>query len=153
LPRTIFFFSYPPPVVWHIACVSIPTGRSWFDEANAPYRFERRENLLAKKKKSPKKKRWPQHVTETSNALDLDKGVFAPRVPRAIARSLKRSAARGRRRKVDPFRSAMSMLNFYINRAGRKLSLAQRSRLEAAKVKLNVLFHRKPKSKRKGTGT
>jgi hypothetical protein len=47
----------------------------------------------------------------------------------------------------------MSMLNFYINRAGRKLSLAQRSRLEAAKVRLNVLFHRKPKSKRKGTGT
>jgi hypothetical protein len=124
----------------------------WFIKQNAFYRFERRENLLAKKKKSPKKKRWSQHVTETSNALDLDKGVFTLRDPRAIARSLKRSATRSRRRKVDPFRSAMSMLNFYINRAGRKLSQAQRSRLEVAKVKLNALFHRKPKSKRKGTG-
>ena len=109
--------------------------------------------MLAKKKKSRMKKRWSQHVTKTSNALDLDKGVFTLRDSRAIARSLKRSALRSRRRKVDAFRSAMSMLNFYINRAGRKLSQAQRSRLEAAKAKLNISFHRKPKSKRKSTGT
>jgi hypothetical protein len=108
--------------------------------------------VSAKKKKSRWKKHWSQHVTETSNALDLDKGVFTLRDPSAIARSLKRSATRSRRRKVDAFRSAMSMLNFYINRAGRKLSQRQRSRLQAAKLKLNVLFHRKPKSKRKNTG-
>jgi len=65
--------------------------------------------MLAKKKKSRMKQRWSRHITETSNALDLDKGVFALRDPRAIARSLKRSAVRSRRRKVDAFRSAMSM--------------------------------------------
>jgi len=69
-----------------------------------------------------KTKRWSQRVTETSNALDLDKGVFSLDNPRKIALSLKRSADRSRRRKADPFRSAMSMLNFYINRAGRNLS-------------------------------
>jgi Protein of unknown function (DUF3175) len=90
-----------------------------------------------------KGKRWSQRVTETSDALDLKKGVFALRDPGRIARSLKRSADRSRRRKTDPFRPAMSMLNFYINRAGRKLSKAQRARLEAAKEKLHVLYHRK----------
>ena len=66
-------------------------------------------------------KRWSQHVTETSNALDLEHGVFSKQDPRAIARSLKRSAERIRRRKSDSYRSAMSMLTFYINRAGKKL--------------------------------
>jgi hypothetical protein len=109
--------------------------------------------VSAKKKKFRQKKRWSQHVTETSNALDLDKGVFTLRHPSAIARSLKRSATRSRRRKVDAFRSAMSMLNFYINRAGRELSQTLRSRLQAAKVKLNALFHRKPKRKLTSRGT
>jgi hypothetical protein len=75
-------------------------------------------------------KRWSQHVTKTSNALDLDRGVFTLDNPRSIARSLKRSADRSRRRKSDPFRSAMSMLNFYINRAGKELPRTQRARLE-----------------------
>jgi hypothetical protein len=61
---------------------------------------------------APKRKRWSRHVTQTSNALDLDKGAFTRGDPRSIARSLKRSADRSRRRKTDPFRSAMSMLNF-----------------------------------------
>jgi hypothetical protein len=78
------------------------------------------------------RKRWSQRVTEKSNALDLDEGVFSRDDPRSIARSLKRSADRSRRRKSDPFRSAMSMLTFYINRAGKKLSKDQRSRLEVA---------------------
>ena len=65
-----------------------------------------------------KAQRWSQRVTESSNALDLDKGVFTQANPRSIARSLKRSADRSKRRKTDPFRSAMSMLNFYMNRAG-----------------------------------
>ena len=90
----------------------------------------------------PKAKRWSRRVTETSNALDLDPGVFSLDDPRSIARSLKRSADRSRRRKSDPFRSAMSMLNFYINRAGKNLSKTRRSRLEAAKDELRDLYHR-----------
>ncbi|HSD43830.1 MAG TPA: DUF3175 domain-containing protein [Burkholderiales bacterium] len=87
-----------------------------------------------------KRERWSQRVTETSNALDLEPGVFALDDPRQIARSLKRSAERSRRRKTDPFRSAMSMLNFYVNRAGTQLPAAQRARLEAAKDELRALF-------------
>lgn len=86
--------------------------------------------------------RWSQRVTDESNALDLEPGVFALADPRAIARSLKRSAERSHRRKATPFRSAMSMLTFYINRAGRQLTKAQRSRLEQAKNELRALFGR-----------
>jgi hypothetical protein len=81
-------------------------------------------------------------VTRESDALDLKKGVFSKRSPKAIALSLKRSAERSRRRKSDPYRSAMSMLTFYINRAGDTLSAAQRKRLEAAKDELRSLFKR-----------
>ena len=87
-------------------------------------------------------KRWSAHVMETSNALDLDAGVFSLENPRAIARSLKRSAERSRRRKADPFRSAMSMLTFYINRAGSKLPRKRRAVLEQAKDELRAAFHR-----------
>ena len=86
--------------------------------------------------------RWSQRVTETSNALDLEPGVFTWDDPLRIARSLKRSAERSRRRKADPFRSAMSMLTFYINRAGRGLPAARRACLEAAKDELRALFDR-----------
>lgn len=89
---------------------------------------------------SPNKKRWSQHVTDTSNALDLDPGVFTWKDPRQIALSLKNSAERSTRRKTDPFRSAMSMLTFYINRAGRQLNAQQLARLEAAKDELRTLF-------------
>jgi hypothetical protein len=87
-------------------------------------------------------KRWSQNVTENSNALDLVPGVFSRQDPRSIARSLKRSADRSRRRKTDPYRSAMSMLTFYINRAGKNLSKPSRDRLEAAKAFLRELYHR-----------
>jgi hypothetical protein len=87
-----------------------------------------------------RKKYWSQDVTNHSNALDLEAGVFTLDDPRQIAASLKRSADRSRRRKADPFRSAMSMLNFYINRAGRKLPKRQRKTLEAAKDELRDLF-------------
>jgi hypothetical protein len=93
-------------------------------------------------------KRWSQRVTERSDALDLDAGVFTRTDPRSIARSLKRSADRSRRRKSDPYRSAMSMLTFYINRAGKTLSAAQRRRLDAAKDELRRLY-RKPPAKRR----
>lgn len=86
--------------------------------------------------------RWSQRVTETSNALDLEPGVFALTDPRAIAASLQRSAERSTRRRVEPFRSAMAMLVFYVNRAGRQLAPAQRRRLEQAKDELRALFGR-----------
>ena len=79
---------------------------------------------------------------ERSDALDLDRGVFTKRDPRAIALSLRRSAQRSRRRKAEPFRSAMSMLTFYINRAGRKLPTAQLRVLERAKDELRRLYGR-----------
>ena len=93
---------------------------------------------------SPRKpaKRWSQRVTEESNALDLEDGVFALDDPREIARSLKRSAERSRRRKAPPFRSAMSMLVFYINRAGGNLSKSRRAKLERAKDELRALYRR-----------
>ena len=87
-------------------------------------------------------RRWSQRVTETSNALDLDAKVFTRRDPRSIARSLKRSAERSRRRKTDPYRSAMSMLTFYINRAGTNLSASQRRVLQRAKSELRRVFGR-----------
>jgi hypothetical protein len=89
---------------------------------------------------TPKRKRWSQRVTTKSNALDLETGVFTKDDPRSIARSLKKSAESSKRRKSDPFRSAMSMLTFYINRAGSQLSDEQRKRLEAAKDELRALF-------------
>ena len=87
-------------------------------------------------------KRWSQRVTKESNALDLEEGVFALDDPREIARSLKRSAERSRRRKAPPFRSAMSMLVFYINRAGGGLSKSRRAKLERAKDELRALYGR-----------
>jgi len=86
--------------------------------------------------------RWSQDVTRHSNALDLEKDVFAQADPKRIARSLKRSAEHSERRKSSPFRSAMSMLTFYINRAGKHLPAAQRRRLEAAKDELRKLYDR-----------
>src|SRR5579872_2833036 len=90
----------------------------------------------------PSRNRWSQHVTETSDALDLDKGVFRLTNPTRIARSLKRSAESSRRRKASPFQSAMSMLNFYINRAGRGLPAKQKRTLTQAKSELRRLFGR-----------
>lgn len=87
-------------------------------------------------------KRWSQRVTETSSALSLEPRVFALSDPRKIALSLKRSAERSRRRKGTSFQSAMSMLNFYINRAGRNLPPTRRARLEKAKTELRKLYGR-----------
>ena len=89
-----------------------------------------------------KTRRWSQRVTRTSNALDLESGVFRKRSPRAIARSLAHSAEASKRRKVPPFRSAMSMLTFYVNRAGRGLSARDRQTLTRAKQELRKLYGR-----------
>ena len=87
-------------------------------------------------------RRWSARVTRESNALDLTQGVFSQRSPRAIARSLKRSAEHSRRRKSDPYRSAMSMLTFYINRAGKNLPAGRKKILNNAKGELRKAFGR-----------
>lgn len=92
--------------------------------------------------------RWSQHVTETSDALSLEDGVFTKADPKAIARSLKRSAEASHRRKSDPFRSAMSMLTFYVNRGGKNLDGRHKRILEQAKVELRRLFGRDEASPR-----
>jgi len=89
--------------------------------------------------------KWSAEVTEHSDALDLEAGVFKLRSAAAIARSLKRSAEQSGRRKSSPYRSAMSMLTFYVNRAGKNLTPAQRRRLEAAKAELRKLFAKEEK--------
>jgi hypothetical protein len=86
--------------------------------------------------------RWSAAVTHGSNAMDLENGVFKLNDPHRIALSLKRSAERSRRRKGTPFQSAMSMLNFYINRAGSGLSARQKSILTHAKEELRQEFHK-----------
>jgi Protein of unknown function (DUF3175) len=91
-------------------------------------------------KASPK--RWSQRVTQESDALDLKQGVFKLTSAKKIATSLKRSAEQSSRRKAGAYRSALSMLTFYINRAGKTLPKTQRARLERAKVELKRQFGR-----------
>ena len=86
--------------------------------------------------------KWSAEVTEHSDALDLEPNIFESDDPKEIARSLKRSAEKSERRKSEPYRSAMSMLTFYINRAGKNLPEKQKKVLEKAKVELRELFGR-----------
>jgi len=85
-------------------------------------------------------RRWSQRVTANSDALDLESGIFGSTSSGRIAASLKRSAERSRRRKGTPFQSAMSMLNFYINRAGKNLPAERKRVLAGAKAELRQLF-------------
>ncbi len=94
---------------------------------------------------APKKDWWSQQVTETSDALSLEPEVFTRGDPAAIARSLKESAEMSTRRKSGPFRSAMSMLTFYINRAGKNLPGQRKRILEKAKNELRRLYGRRPR--------
>lgn len=87
-------------------------------------------------------KKWSSDVTKNSDALDLGEGVFTKDDPKEIATSLKRSAEESTRRKATPYQSAMSMLNFYINRAGSNLSDRRKRTLENAKVELKKMFER-----------
>jgi Protein of unknown function (DUF3175) len=88
--------------------------------------------------------KWSQDVTEHSDALDLEGGVFTLDDPKKIAASLKRSAEHSKRRKGTPFQSAMSMLTFYLNRAGKDLKPKQKKVLEEAKDALREAFGREP---------
>jgi hypothetical protein len=105
-----------------------------------------RRKTAHRKTTAKKTRKWSAKVTERSDAMTLADDVFKQRSAAAIARSLKRSAERSRRRKASPFRSAMSMLNFYINRAGKNLSAAKRRKLERAKDELREAFGREPKA-------
>jgi Protein of unknown function (DUF3175) len=96
--------------------------------------------MLAHYRRMKSGSRWSQRVTQESDALTLEKGVFSKRSSHEIASSLKRSAERSSRRKSSPFRSAMSMLNFYINRAGRNVGVKQKRVLERAKSELRNAF-------------
>ncbi len=89
-------------------------------------------------------RKWSAKVMATSDALDLEKNIFRGRDPKRIAASLKHSAERSKRRKGTPFQSAMSMLNFYINRAGKNLPATEKRRLERAKTELRRQFGREP---------
>jgi uncharacterized protein DUF3175 len=112
-------------------------------DRNVRERTERPEltqHMTRNASKKTSARRWSQHVTETSNALDLKSRVFTWNSPRRIAHSLKRSAEASRRRKASPFQSAMSMLNFYINRAGRNLPARKKRVLAQSKTELRRLF-------------
>jgi len=108
----------------------------------------RKSSNRSRARRSPKRpatsrrggRRWSRQVTEHSDALTLDKGVFTLRDPKRIAASLKRSAERSRRRKADPYRSALSMLTFYINRAGKNLPATRKKTLMRAKDELRSQF-------------
>ncbi|MBR1134118.1 DUF3175 domain-containing protein [Bradyrhizobium iriomotense] len=102
----------------------------------------RRKTSVRKSTKRATPKRWSQRVTKESDALDLKRGVFKLTSPRKIAASLKRSAEHSSRRKTGAYCSALSMLTFYINRAGKTLPKTQRTRLEKAKVELKRAFGR-----------
>ena len=97
---------------------------------------------MSKAGSAKKKRRWSSAVTRNSDALDLEHNVFAKETPVAIAWSLKRSAERSSRRKSAPYRSAMSMLTFYINRAGKHLPKSRLRILERAKGELRKAFGR-----------
>jgi hypothetical protein len=100
----------------------------------------RRTPSARRKRASPR--RWSARVTQESDALDLRGGVFKLDSPKAIAASLKRSAERSKRRKSNPYRSALSMLTFYINRAGKNLSAGHKKKLNQAKDELKAQFGR-----------
>jgi hypothetical protein len=126
-----------------------------WNEAAGLRLFQRKpaEQAMAKKRKSRTStarrsktkrggRRWSARVTRESDALDLRKGVFAKKDPKAIARSLQRAAEHSKRRKSDPYRSALSMLTFYINRAGKNLPASRKKVLQRAKDELRHAFGR-----------
>jgi hypothetical protein len=85
-------------------------------------------------------KKWSKKVTQTSNAMDLENDVFKSKNPKAIAKSVKRSAEKSKRKKAGPFQSAMSMINFYENRAGKNLAAGQKKVLDNSKEELRKLY-------------
>ena len=118
------------------------TGEARRKKAARKASSARRHPVAKKSTAKSSAKRWSQRVTRDSDALDLKRGVFTLMDPKKIAASLKRSAEHSSRRKAGAYRSALSMLTFYINRAGKSLPKAQRERLQRAKGELKRQFHR-----------
>jgi hypothetical protein len=110
--------------------------------AKSSQRSQRKTSRRKSVRRGPGSGRWSARVTRESDALDLEGGVFTQRDQKRIAASLKRSAERSRRRKADPYRSALSMLTFYINRAGKNLPASRRKVLQRAKGELRKQFGR-----------
>ncbi|WP_407177996.1 DUF3175 domain-containing protein [Bradyrhizobium sp. STM 3562] len=127
-----------------MATRSKATSRKTSRKASTARASATRKQGAARKRPTAKRttKRWSQRVTRESNALDLEHGVFKQTSARKIAASLKRSAESSRRRKSSAYRSALSMLTFYINRAGKNLPKTERARLERAKDELKREFGR-----------
>src|SRR4029079_13104172 len=126
-------------------CASWPEKRPRPNGARVPpakRTFRRRKTGSSRRSNTGSRRRCSQEVTEHSDALTLQGGVFTFKDPRRIAASLKRSAERSNRRKSDPFRSALSMLTFYINRAGKNLPPARKKTLMQAKEELRKQFGR-----------
>ncbi|MGH8226582.1 MAG: DUF3175 domain-containing protein [Steroidobacteraceae bacterium] len=122
-------------------------------KANGRSHGSSRSGSSKRRQKSPKAgTRWSQRVMQTSDALDLEPGVFLRRTSREIALSLKRSAEASRRRKSEPYRSAMSMLTFHVNRAGKGLTPERRRVLNQAKDELRAVFHREPRKSAHASG-
>jgi len=119
---------------------------------SSPFRNRRIIEVARKGSDALARQYWSTHVTEHSHALTLESGVFTKHSPRVIAESLKRSAERSRRRKGTPFQSAMSMLNFYVNRMGRNLRPGRRRILERAKSELRNLFGKRKTKARPDQG-
>jgi hypothetical protein len=115
---------------------------------NATRKKATKKKTSAKRQKTTKKaaktssRKWSGKVTRESDAMDLKKGVFKSNSPKKIAKSVKSSAEHSKRRKAGPYQSAMSMLNFYINRGGKNLSAAKKRTLERAKDVLRELYGR-----------
>jgi hypothetical protein len=119
--------------------------RSKSKRSTAKRRASQSHAKRAGAKQRSERRYWSARVARESDALDLESGVFKKSDPAAIARSLKRSAERSKRRKSEPYRSAMSMLTFYVNRAGEQLGARRRRVLERAKDELRKLFGRAPR--------
>jgi hypothetical protein len=128
-----------------LSSFQIPPAYSIWNELSRRRLREGRTSMAKKAKKratkTTAKKRWSKKVTETSDAMTLENGVFK-KTPRAIALSLKRSSDRSTRRKSPPFRSAMSMLTFYENRAGKNLSATRKAKIGKAKEELRALYRK-----------
>lgn len=101
-----------------------------------------KKTAAKKASKKAAQKKWSKKVTKHSNAMDLEKDVFNQTDPKKIAESVKRSAEKSKRRKAEPFQSAMSMINFYENRGGKNISATQKKVLDASKNELRKLFGR-----------
>lgn len=118
------------------------TGKSGNTRQRHTLASDRKKTTSKSTKNTPK--RWSHHVMETSDAMDIERDIFKTGNAEEVAQSLKRSSTSSKRRKGSPFQSAMSMLNFYINRAGHNLPKTRRNTLERAKKHLREAFGRKP---------